>query len=299
MNKKIVVIVVATLSLFFAIQILKNEKSVPIQVSIKTPGIGLRADSPLFDELPVYSPILSKNKTSLLTFNKMGFDVLFNHTTWVTEGFINFCQQHPGEYVLDVGTGYGFLSHRALSKKVKVISNDIDLKHLLYIRKEVKNHENMSRLFLNINPFPHLEIPNDFLSAVLLHRVLHFMSGEEIDLGLENVRRWLKVGGKVYIVVMSSDHIAFRDQVLPEFEERKKNGDPWPGMYLDVNKYLPDQAYGLPEKLHIMDQEILRKALERHGFEVEEIGYISMKNFGAEKKRDGKEAVGVIAVKKK
>lgn len=302
--KKILITTIATLSLFYMFQILKNEKIVSIQTSakishIKTPGIGLRADAQELEALPVISPVLSKNKSSFLTFNKMGFDILFNEMTWVAKDFIDFCQLHQNEYVLDVGAGYGFLSHRALSKGVNVISNDIDARHLLYIRNESKSHDKISKLFLNINSFPYLDIPENFLKAVILHRVMHFMSGEEIDLGLKNIRRWLKVGGKVYIVVMCAEHIVFRDQVMPEFEQRKKDGDPWPGMYLDVNKHLPDQVYVLPDKLHVMDQEILKKALERHGFEIEKMDYISMRKFGSEKKRDKKESVGVVAVKKK
>ena len=84
-----------------------------------------------------------------------------------------------------------------------------------------------------------------------------FLAGDDIDLGLENVRRWLKKGGKIYIIVMSSEHIAFRQQVLPEFEKRKKNGDPWPGMYLDGPKYLPEQASALHDKLKAFFNKLL------------------------------------------
>ena len=99
-------------------------------------------------------------------------------------------------------------------------------------------------------------------------------------------------------MVMSSEHVGYCQKILPAFEERKKNGDPWPGMYLDVPKYLPTQAYNLPSQLHIMDQEVLRNALERHGYEIERIGYVSMHGFGTETARDGKEAIGIIGIKK-
>ena len=118
------------------------------------------------------------------------------------------------------------------------------------------------------------------MSAVILHRVLNYLPGEEIDLGFEKVKYWLKKGGKIYIMVLSSERVDYRQQILPEYEKRKKNGDLWPGMYLDVSKYLPEQAYALPDKLHIMDKEVLQKALERHGFEIERIGYVSMQGFG-------------------
>ena len=46
-----------------------------------------------------------------------------------------------------------------------------------------------------------------------------------------------------------------------------------------------------------MDQEVLKNALERHGYKIERIGYVSMQGFGTEAARDGKEAIGAIAVK--
>lgn len=299
MHGKIFVIVISILFVFIAFKILKPKTSFDTnQLHMTTAGIGVRADSKILDQFPITPPILSKTGKCFVTLNKMGFDINYTSLSWVAEEFINFCQSHPGEYVLDVGAGYGFLSRYALSKKMFVISNDIEIQHLLYSRKKVKDPDEIVRFFLNTAPFPYLELPADSLRAVILHRVLHFLPGKEIDLGLENVKKWLKEGGKVYIMVISSEHIAYREQILPEFEQRKKNGDLWPGMYLDVPKYLPDQAYCLPDKLNIMDQEILEKALHRHGFEIERIGYISMQGFGIEKGRDGKEAIGVIAVKK-
>ncbi|MBY0462494.1 MAG: class I SAM-dependent methyltransferase [Alphaproteobacteria bacterium] len=296
MNKKLVVTFCAMLFVFIAF---KNDLYTELsQPYAENPGIGIRADSKSLDKLSIIPPMLSKTGKSFITFNKMGFDINSTNLSWVAEEFINFCQEYPGEYVLDVGAGYGFLSRKALSKGVFVISNDIEMQHLLYSRKKVKNPDEILSLFLNTTPFPYLDIPKNFLRAIILHRVLHFLPGKEVDLGLENAMTWLKKGGKVYIMVMSSEHIGYREKVLPEFERRKKKGDPWPGMYLDVEEHLPDQAYSLPKQLHIMDQEILRNALERHGFEIERMGYVSMQGFGTETARDGKEAIGAIAVKK-
>ncbi|MBY0280888.1 MAG: class I SAM-dependent methyltransferase [Alphaproteobacteria bacterium] len=299
MNKKLVVILSAMLFISIAFKILKNNSLFEInQLHTKTPGIGIQANLKILDQFSITPPILSKTGKSFVTLNKMGFDINYTNLSWVAEEFINFCEEHPGEYVLDVGAGYGFLSRYALSKRMFVISNDLEMEHLLYSRKKVKNPDEILRLFLNTTPFPYLDIKKNSLRAVILHRVLHFLPGAEIDLGLENINSWLKEDGKVYIMVMSTEHIAYREQVLPDFERRKKNGDLWPGMFLDVPKYLPTQAYCLPEQLHIMDQEVLKNALQRHGFEIERIGYVSMQGFGTEDGRDGKEAIGAIAVKK-
>ncbi len=299
MKKKLVITFCVMLFIFIACKTLKNDLfSQEGQNYMGIPEFGIRADLKILDQFPVIPPALSKTGKCFLTFNKMGFDINSTNLSWVAEEFINFCQKHPGEYVLDVGAGYGFLSRHVLSKGMFVISNDIEMQHLLYSRKRVKDPDQISRLFLNTNPFPYLDIPKNSLRAVILHRILHFLPGEEIDLGLENVKHWLKKGGKIYIMVMSSEHVGYCQKILPAFEERKKNGDPWPGMYLDVPKYLPTQAYNLPSQLHIMDQEVLRNALERHGYEIERIGYVSMHGFGTETARDGKEAIGIIGIKK-
>lgn len=306
-HRKKILLSILFISVFLSItyykiqQPLKNsaDLSIPTDLyGIETPGIGIRADSRILDQFPVISPPpLSKTGKTFLTLNKMGFDVLSVSLTWVAEEFLNFCKENPGEFVLDVGTGYSPLSRQALTKGVYVISNDLDIRHLLYSRKKVVNSDECDKLFLNKNPFPHLDIPKNSLTAVILHRVLHFMSGEEIDIGLDKVKQWLKPKGKIFIAVMSSEHIAYREKYLPIFEKRKKEGDIWPGMYLDVPVHLPAQAYALPDKLHVMDQDILKQALERHGFQIERIGYVSMQGYGVEKGRDGKETIGAIAIK--
>ena len=69
----------------------------------------------------------------------------------------------------------------------------------------------------------------------------------------------------------------------------------WPGEHLEIAKALPAQAYALPKELYVMDAEVLTKALENHGYKVEKSDFISMKKFGTETNRDGREALGVIA----
>lgn len=223
MHRKTIIIIGTILFVLIAFKILKSESSFDNnQLQMTTSGIGIRADSKILDQFPITPPILSKTGKSFVTLNKMGFDINYTGLSWVAEEFINYCQSNPGEYILDVGAGYGFLSRYALSKGMYVISNDIEIQHLLYSRKKVRNPSEIEKLFLNTAPFPYLQIPANSLRAVILHRVLHFLSGKEIDIGLENVRNWLKEDGKIYIMVMSSEHIAYREHILSEFERRKK-----------------------------------------------------------------------------
>jgi ubiquinone/menaquinone biosynthesis C-methylase UbiE len=126
----------------------------------------------------------------------------------------------------------------------------------------------------------------------MVHRTLPLFKGKDIESILKNSYRWLKAGGRLYIVAMSKDHIAFRDKI------KYKSSKRWPGEDLVVvKKHLPDQAYALPKRLHVMSIDTLVKELEKLGFQVERVGEVSLKNVGTETNRDGKEAVGLIAIK--
>jgi hypothetical protein len=47
-----------------------------------------------------------------------------------------------------------------------------------------------------------------------------------------------------------------------------------------------------------VQKDPLRKIVKSHGFEIEKVDYVSLKKVGTEKNRDGKEAVGIIGVKR-
>ena len=118
-----------------------------------------------------------------------------------------------------------------------------------------------------------------------------------MDEALAKIGNWLIPGGQVFIVVMAPQHKEFSNWFLPIYEQRWQDGNNWPGM-LKVRKALPEQAYNLPEYLHVMDERPLRKALENLNFTIVNSGFISLKSFASKADdRDGKEAFGIIAAK--
>ncbi len=243
---------------------------------------------------PIPSEQLSASGKALKTLNQMGFDTVAVSSNWITTAFIEFCHNNPDARVLDVGAGYGSISRTALEEGVHVISNDLSTGQLLLSRSKVAPNDR-KRLLLNNQRFPDLDIPPHSIDAIILHRIIHFLPGEEIERALVKMKSWLKPGGKIFIVVMTPYHNGFSDWFLPEYQRKYQEGLKWPGDHLEVAKALPEQAYGLPKELHVMEAKVLSKVLKNNGYKIEKSDFISMKRFGMEPNRDGREALGMIA----
>lgn len=250
---------------------------------------GARADTIIIDKESIPTPPLSKTKKALVTLNHFGFDVLTTDDNWVTSTFLNDIKLN--DIVMDVGSGYGALTRQALKKGAIVISNDLSQEHLLNNLRHIDKAETF-KLYLNSQDIRNLDLKPESLNLIIFHRVLHFFKGKEIENILTNAYRWLKPGGKIYIVMMSKDHIAFKDNITYDSNQK------WPGEnLLNVEEHLPDQAYALPKTLHVISPDTLKKNVEFIGFKIDKVDYISLRKFGTEKNRDGREAVGIIATK--
>lgn len=271
---------------------------------IGTSHLGVHATEPHLDQLMdmFMGPSVSVTGKSLLTVNKMGFDVLDHSKSknnWLLDEFYNYTSKKKG-VTLDIGCGYGNLVISALAAGNVVIANDIAAEHLIEVRRKAMSRKlSLDNLYLNSKSFPYqLNLPDASLDVVMIHRVLHFLSPVEIDEGIKKAYRWLKKNGRLFIVVMAPQNKSFADWFLPIYNRKWDQGDKWPGVDLSIERALPDQAYNLPKTLHVMDERPLRHVLEKHGFRVAKIDFIDMRHFGkANEHRDGREAMGVIAVK--
>lgn len=250
-------------------------------------------------ELPQDPPV-SKTGKSLLTYNKQGFDVVDPVTaekSFLIQAILNFSKNasHP---ILEVGGGYGRLSKMILEQGATVIENDLDLRHLIYGRKLVEP-KLREHLYLNTYRFPReMTLRSNSLSGVILYRVIHLMPPDEIEEGFAKIKEWLIPGGKLFIAVLPPQHVEYRDKILGIYNQRWDQGKTWPGAGFKSETLLPQQAYALPECLHVMDERPLKKALEKQGFMIEQYGFIDMKKFQQESTNDSHELFGLIAIKK-
>ncbi len=264
--------------------------------------LGTKASTPQVQALAAastFEPVLSKTGKSLVTVTKFGFDTVDSksiESSWLIQDLLHFARTAK-EPILDVGAGYGRLSHLLLQQSATVVFNELDDRQLFYGLNQIDPSLH-DRLYLNTHRFPkNMIIPPKKLSAVVFHRVLHFMRADEIEEGLAKVNKWLVPGGKVYIAVLPPQHGEYQDKVLATYDKNWANGFSWPGDNLNSKLLLPEQVYALPAKLHVMDERPLKLALEKYGFKVEKSGFIDMNRFGKKEQRQGKELFGIIAVK--
>lgn len=199
--------------------------------------------------------------------------------------------------VLDIGAAYGLTSLPALRKGAQVIANDIDPRHLLLLREQAEE-ELRKRLFLSKKSFPNeTEFPESSIGAILLCRVAHFLSENEMELALTKMTRWLAPEGRIFVVTMSPYHHLL-NEFLPEYVQKAERDIAWPGVINNMHAIAPHLEAQIPNFLHVMDNSSLGKAFEKRGLRIVQESFFDYARPNA-KKSDGKGYYGVIIEKKK
>lgn len=234
--------------------------------------------------------------------DQTGFVKTLNNMGFMTSDLDPYSQMFVDNSVkthlpcLDIGCAFGVASIPALANGAKIIANDIDPRHLEILKNNVPISQRR-RLKLASNIFPEdLHFEEESLGAVLACRVFHFLTGDRIDIALSNIYKWLAPGASLYIIC-ETPYLGNVQSFWPTYEQRKESGYKWPGEITNFNKIDKRFGFNLPEFMHLLDVDILQCALESHGFEVDQIGYISRENFPNDIKFDGRESVGAIARK--
>ena len=213
-----------------------------------------------------------------------------------SRAFIEFSPKAPGRS-LDIGAAYGVATLPALKNGASVIANDIDDRHLKILCNRVPI-ELRARLELAAGEFPdNLDFAAGSLGAILICRVMHFFDGPRIERAAAKVMNWLAPGGKVF-VVGETPYIGTAKAFYPTYESRKKAGNPWPGVVENVAAHDPKRAGSLPSLFHLLDDQVLRRVFTTAGFNIERLELFARPDYPADIRLDGRESVGLIAVKK-
>ena len=145
-----------------------------------------------------------KNKEQgswISTLNNMGY--MSKSIDSFTEKFLHYCEDNPGLRVFEGGAAYGVATHLALKNGALVTANDSEQKHLDLLYEHTPQ-EFLSALKLAPGKLPYdLDFPNNTYDVIYSSRMLHFLTGEEVEVCMGKFFNWLKPGGKIFIVVES------------------------------------------------------------------------------------------------
>jgi SAM-dependent methyltransferase len=227
------------------------------------------------------------------TLNSYGWSSIYPDP--ISVEFLYFIKNST-QPALDIGATYGYIAKLALENGSSIIINDIEKKHLElafdYIPKHL--HKNLQ---MKVGKFPDdLNFPPNSLKAVLARRVLHFLSGRELEIGAKKLHDWLVPGGKVFVLA-STPYRKHLSQFLVEYEKKKLEVK-YPGEVQDIRKIENSEDYSnLPLFFHYLDADILSRVFEQAGFKIEKAIYINIEEMPEFMKLDGRENVGLVAKK--
>ena len=228
------------------------------------------------------------------TLNDKGF--MFEVLDDYAEGFIHESGRNEAE-ALDIGCAYGIATIGALAAGASVTACDMDQRHLevLKSRAPAASHD---RLSLQMGELPNIDLPDNHFGTILCSRVLHFLQGDDIDASVRNMYRWLKPGGKLYLVADTPWGIWRK--FIPTWEVNTANEERWPGAMIKPINYLPFEPSSDdvgPPFMNLLDPQLLARCCEEAGFIVDKAGFIDRSDFGDQGRMDGRENCGVAAHK--
>lgn len=230
----------------------------------------------------------------IVTLNKMGY--MNTEPEYYNDAFVAFSSQcsYP---CLEIGTAYGRTAIAALKKGATIIANDLSAGHLEVVLQNTPQ-ELRKNLTLVPGAFPEaLSIKENSLGAVLSSRMLNFLEPDTLPEAIEKVFKWLRPGGKFFILV-SSPYMGNFKEFLPHYLKARAENKQWPGFLDEIAAYNPTRAHDLPLFINLLDIEDIALLLIRSGFHIENIGYSAASSgYPDDVKVDGREHVGAIAIK--
>lgn len=228
------------------------------------------------------------------TLNNMGYMSLSFDP--FSKKFLEHCEKNVGLHVFEGGAAYGIMTHLALQSGAFVTANDSEQKHLDLLYKNTPK-EHIHALKLATGVLPHeIDFPSSTYDAIYSSRMLHFLTGDELETCIGKFFKWLKEGGRMFIIT-ETPYLGCYSSFIPTYEERKRQGHLWPGLIEDTSEFKSIRYNNIPHLLNFFDPDILRRTAEKTGFIVQECAFINRDDFPPELRHDGRESVGLIALK--
>ena len=199
-----------------------------------------------------------------------------------------------GHEALDMGCAYGVATREVLVRGGRVLACDMEAGHLEILEREMPE-EYRDRLRTQQGLLPHVDFDEQAFGAILASRIVHFLDGDELRLAFAKMFRWLRPGGRAFIIA-DTPYTGFWASIADDYERRKAAGEEWPSFIADVAPLLNKTADELPDDmfrfLNPLDPDILAREAVRAGFTVEEAAFT-----GSGGNPDGNEHAGLIALR--
>ncbi|MBW8848037.1 MAG: amino acid adenylation domain-containing protein [Burkholderiales bacterium] len=206
---------------------------------------------------------------------------------------------HGDAEVLDLGCAYGVATIAALECGARVMAVDMAQAHLDILAQRVSD-EARCRLSLMQGVLPDIDFEPGRFAAIHASRVLHFLRPQDVQLTLRKMFSWLKPGGRIFLS-SDSPYFGYWAAKATEYEQRKRQGDPWPGFIDDVQAHFPPaDVMGGPNQINALDPDVFTRECEAAGFVVERADFFGA--VGVDRQAHlapgpDMEHAGVIAVK--
>jgi len=250
---------------------------------------GLTATNQIVQNYPLQT-IPKPQGGKIVTLNKTGY--MKTEIDPYSKRFLAEAEKSKG-VVLEIGAAFGVVAKEALARGATVIANDIDNRHLMALAQSTPK-QFLPKLYLNNKIFPwKTSFKENSLKAILMSRVAHFLTPEEIELALTKCHNWLAPGGKLFFVAMSPYHHLLREKFLPIYLSKMKAKQQWPGVIDNMHQLNAQEAKDIPNFLHVFEPVYMTDILKRAGFTIEQIELFDYSNFSSE----GKGYLGFVVVK--
>jgi len=222
----------------------------------------------------------------------------------VSSAFVEFCKTGAcaaASPALDLGAGHGLASEAAWRAGACVIANDLDtteLERLASRLRQANGDVEAQRLRILSGRFPReLQFEPESLGAVHASNVFHFLTGNQLALGMSKIARWLRPGGRLFVQAATpfqAPFVAF----VPEYEQRVASGEKWPGWVEKIGAYSRHRLLGqMPRSVHLLDKEVLTRVCAVAELNVERAWFYRREDLPVSLHWDGRESVGLIARK--
>jgi SAM-dependent methyltransferase len=233
------------------------------------------------------------DKTGFIsTLNNMGF--MLEELDDFSLEFISHAIKKAGPS-LDVGCAFGVATIPAILKGAKIVANDVHKEHLTILSSKIPEYLKKN-LVLHEGSFPDNFVKifgeNSF-ENVLISRVLHFLTGKEIEKCFEVLSQIIKPGGRAFII-NETPYLKNVENFRKIYENRLQTHVEWPGEIHNFKEIDNRAGVNLPNFMHLLDIPVLERVSRQFGFIIEKCSYIKREIFPKDIILDGKESVGLI-----